>query len=270
MKFASLIILYNPSDLELRNTLSHTNVFNKTYVWDNTEKSNESFYKINKTNNDIEYLNTGRNEGLAVPYNTVINKAFKDGMDWLIIFDQDSSISDESLNLMKDYASNCNPKSIAVVAPYVQFSNTNLVDNKNNKSVDWVINSGSMLNLRLIVNNNLYYDKAYFLDRLDADFSKMIVKSGFQIIQVKDSVMKQQLGDARSNHSPLRHYYIFRNRYYFNHKYYCLGKRVILDILQTCHHSLNILLYENNKKEKLAQVYFATRDYLRGNMGRKR
>ena len=88
------------------------------------------------------------------------------------------------------------------------------------------------------------YDEKYFIDKFEINLCIQTLKAGYEIIMYYGSVLNQRLGEESGhnhpNNSPFRKYYLYRNRFNFNHKF---PKRVILNILQIVKHLLLILLY---------------------------
>ena len=112
------------------------------------------------------------------------------------------------------------------------------------------------------------FDDNYFIDRVDKDFCYQINKNNKKICQVNDALLYQQLGEISSNgystHQPFRHYYIARNRAYFNKKY---KKSNFLTIFQSIRHIGIIIKNEPEKMKKIKMVFKGISDYKKGKMG---
>ena len=171
---------------------------------------------------------------------------------------------------MINYIERTDMSNIAIVAPYIQYG-TNEIRNEISKKVDWVINSGEILNLTLLHKKNICFDESYFLDRLDRDFCKQVRRQNLDIIQVENTVLIQVLGEikaGRRSHSPNRNYYMFRNRFYYNHKFYSFSKRIVLNMLQTTKHITYICKNKDNVRDNMRMLKRAIIDYCNGNMGK--
>ena len=68
-----------------------------------------------------------------------------------------------------------------------------------------------------------YFDESLFIDMADTDFCMRLYENNIKMIKVKSVVLYHSLGEARrlkngflsfniTNHSPLRGYYMIRNR----------------------------------------------------------
>ena len=155
---------------------------------------------------------------------------------------------------------------VAIVAPLVIYNHKKNCNQNNNevKKVSWVISSGSFINIMVIQKENVKFDEYYFIDRLDKDFCEQLVRKKKVIVVDTKSRLYQELGynvNSKSNHNVLRHYYIFRNRFYYNRKFYDFPIRQVRDVLQIARHILIILMYEEFKMKKIFQLFFAYKDY---------
>ncbi len=272
MKFSAGITLFNPSKKQIDRVFDLACCFDIIYLFDNTDNENIShfFDECDK----IHYYSIQKNMGLSYAFNHILKQASADGIDFVCTLDQDSLFEEKDINLLKDKIERViDIRSVGIVAPYIDYGDTDykLVDELVQKK--WVITSGSFVNLKLVLANNIYYDDNYFIDKFEIDFCENVIKHGFSILMYCGSVLHQELGERgkyknHPNHNPLRHYYLFRNRYYFNKKWFRFPKRVVLNFLQTCKHLSQIILYENMKKDKIKMLSRARRDYKKGRMGK--
>ena len=116
------------------------------------------------------------------------------------------------------------------------------------------------------------YDNKYFIDKFEIDLCQQMTTRGIEVLMYHGSVLYQNLGERNGhrhpNHSALRHYYLFRNRFYFNRKWFTNIKCIVLDVLQTLKHIGLILLFEDEKMYKIQFLKKAIKDYKKGNMGK--
>ena len=271
MKFSLGVTLYNPS-LEYVSRINNIcSEFDFVYLYDNSLKKSKVLNEI-LNNPKIEYIFNGENNGLAKAFNYFIDQSVNK-YDYLCILDQDSKFTIENIKKMKEFLTQNNNSSLAIAAPsYSNLSLNNNNDNSTNIKVKWVINSGSFLNLNLIDKHELRYDSSYFLDRIDSDFCKMINQKNLDIIVYKQAVLEQELGyqyKNRSAHNPIRHYYIFRDRLYYNNKFYKRFLFSILSLLQSVRHILNIIFFEDEKIKKLKSCFYGYIDFKKQIHGKK-
>lgn len=266
-----VITLYNPAIDSLNKIESYSKIFKQVFIFDNTEKQHifevqEKLTSLNK-NKNIIYINEGKNQGLAIAFNKIINLC---KTDYLCTMDQDSYFSENDIKVII-YALNNKPSNACIIAPKVIYDNSNFKKNDRFVKKNYVITSGSFLDLHLFKKNNITFDENYFIDRLDVDICKQIESIHYSSYEYEGAVLYQQLGEnnghKHSSHNVLRHYYIFRNRFYFNNKYYSYQKKVCLNIFQTLKHIVLIILFEDDKLNKIKIFFKAYKDYKKGNMG---
>lgn len=231
MKFACGVVLYKPG----KNNISHLKTlkpfFDLFMAFDNTEKSvDENFFD--------KYFFTGKNEGLAVPYNKFIMYCKKNEIDFLCILDQDTLMNYQDIIKMKEYIMSNRTARTIIYAPRL----------KGSYDMNWVINSNSFIDVNNFYYNDLKYDEYYFIDRLDADLCMQINNKNLDIKINENVIVKHRIGDgAKKEHSFKRHYYIFRNRLYFNRKW---SKGYICTILQIIKHFIIII----NERQSLMKI----------------
>ncbi len=260
-KYAALFILYHPKEEEICNIKKIFGLFDIVYVYDNTEeigRKNKEFQKDN-----IEYYGFGENKGLSEPYNFILSKAMITNVDWLFLYDQDSLITETAIDKMKECVENGINDDIVIVAPTIQYFDIPPMD-LSTKYEKFAINSGSMLNVKLIQEKKLLYDENLFLDKVDHDFCKQIEAKNLRILRLGDVILQQELGvlyNGQMIHSPLRNYYRHKNRLYYNRKYYNGITGWWISIIQTLGEIKHILKSGVDVKENLRMMRKAQKDY---------
>ncbi len=65
----------------------------RIYIYDNTDQPQWQLEKVNPLiNQSIFYFHNPENPGLSVAYNFLARKAMEDGMKWIVLLDQDTSL----------------------------------------------------------------------------------------------------------------------------------------------------------------------------------
>lgn len=268
MKFIACVTLYNPDKDVIKRINEYLFSFDKVIVYDNS--SNNSSY-IDDINENCIYLYNGSNDGLSIAFNEAIKIANENNADYLCTLDQDSIFYEKDITKIKNDIVNCNKK-IGIMAPKIIYQNESQSTEVGISKTNWVICSGSFLNLSAINESNLRYDEYYFLDRFDQDICEAINRAGYDNYIDNEVYLYQELGytyKGKSNHSYIRHYYIFRNRFYYNKKFYSFPTNIIRSSLQTFRHLILIILEEDKKLLKIKQLFFAAHDYLNNKGGKK-
>ena len=268
MKIAAIVVIYEPSNEEMEAIINKLSLFDKIIVYDNSKTNHNNFF------NGFEkclYEYNGENDGLAVAYNFALRYCNENKYEWLFILDQDSSIDNNNTSILLS-ALNKVKGNIGIVCPYIKYNESDPLPGKNTEFIEWTINSGSVLNVQLLSLNNIKYDENYFLDRLDRDFCMQLTRAGLKIVRINKAILNQQLGEnvnGRYLHSPLRNYYMARNRLYYNHKFYKLPKRTVYNLLQTIKHINGCILGNMDVKKNVKMIFEGIQDYRKGKLKKK-
>ncbi len=284
MKLAAVVVLYNPDDKIFENIKSYIDYVDVVYAVDNSCVNHSE--KLN--NEKIVYLPNNKNLGIAYALNRGAKHAIDDGYDWLLTMDQDSSFSDDGVEKMKDFLVQCKQtencqypyEKIGLITPFHR-----MITNQDEKleqidSPAVVMTSGNIINLKAYSQIGGFKDWM-FIDAVDFDYCLNLRDHGYDIWRLPQVELKHNLGDVvfkkfrgktycGSNHSPMRRYYIVRNRHYFcdmyedRHPDYCYAERRC-----TKNEVKGILICEKQKLKKLWAMFRGYIDYKRGVKGAK-
>lgn len=271
MKFAAGITLYNFDISTIERVGNYESAFDVIFLFDNSEP--DYCHPPIKLSEKFVVITEHKNMGLPYAFNKILERC--GDFDFLCTLDQDSSFGIEDISKVKDLIKTMhNLDCIGIIAPYIDYGHKEYIVSEQIDRRKWVITSGSFLNLHVIRKESIKYDEAYFIDKFEIDMCENLRKRGYEILMYHGSTLHQSLGDysghRHPNHNPLRHYYLFRNRFYFNKKWYSGIKRSFLNSAQTVRHMLLILMYEKKKKEKMFIFMSAYNDYLKRRMGKWR
>lgn len=284
MKLAGVVVLYNPS----KNTLDNINLYidglDKLYVVDNSDKETDLEFK----NKKIEYIQNGENLGIAKALNIGANKAIKDGYEWLLTMDQDSILKEKDLDEMKDFITKMKSDDylqkilsvkydeLALVSPlHMTVMDHNPEEVTGITSPMYVMTSGNIINLNIYKKIGGFKDWL-FIDSVDLEYCLNIRKNNFKILRLNHIKMQHSLGEGivkyigkkkiySLNHSPIRRYYIVRNRHYVYDMYKQEFKGFCkLELSRTKTELAKILLFEPQKIKKVSYMLKGYLDYKMG------
>lgn len=270
MRYCAGIIAYKPSVTDVENIRNYASIVEQVFVYDNTvEARSQNSDALTNVVNNISILGDGNNNGLSIACSELCMNARQKGFDYIILFDQDSRIDSDSI---KQLAETCEKNvEAAIVCPQIVYQGKTAVKENAIKEVSWCITSGSMVNIKYF-GTRWNFDENYFIDRVDVDCCKQIQLAGLKILMDYKSILYQELGTSIkrgrkivTTHSPLRHYYMFRNRLYYNNKFKI---SLVTSIFQIVRHLCFILLWEQERMKKLSESFRGIKDYYCHRMGK--
>lgn len=289
MKLAGVVVLYNPNNEVKNNINSYIDSLDVLYVVDNSPTNNSKKFKGKK----IKYIFNGGNLGIAAALNIGAKNAIKDGFEWLLTMDQDSCFDVSSIEQMIEFLEkmkkdkfvkkivNTEYEKIGLISP---FHLTSIEINNDPRGIDSPLNvmtSGNIINLKAYEKIGGFKDWL-FIDAVDFDYCLNLRNYHYDIIRLNYIRLNHNLGNPvfkkvlfkqmySLNHSPIRRYYMVRNRHYLNDLYkndfpdYCK-----LELSRTKREAIKIILCENNKIKKLRAMFDGYRDYKKGVKGEKK
>ena len=280
---SAVIITYNVEN-DFKNRINKLKgKVNEIIVVDNGSKA-ETISMLKELEKEITIIYLEKNKGIAYALNKGIKYSIKKGYDWILTLDHDSIVTDDMIkNMLKCYEGfdqELKEKVAMLVPVHVEekeYENNNIINNEEVASKLYTevlteITSGALTKSSIYKNVGLY-DEKLFIDLVDHDYCLALNKKGFKVIQVNSAVLIHNLGDSikksilglkmiPTNHSPLRRYYMSRNRHYIWDKYkQDFPGWVLTDKRRFITENLKIILFENNKIEKLKYIREGIRDY---------
>ncbi|MCI9303184.1 glycosyltransferase family 2 protein [Clostridium sp.] len=279
---AAVIITYNVENDFKKRINKLKGKVDEIIVVDNGSKDKTiSMLKELERETTIIYLE--ENKGIAYALNKGINYSIKKGYNWILTLDHDSIITDDMiknmLNCYESFDEDFKEKVAMLVPIHVEekeyksnASSITQVSSVSYREVLTEITSGALTKAEIYKNIGMY-DERLFIDLVDHDYCLYLNKKGFKIIQVKSAILIHNLGESvkksllglkmtPTNHSPLRRYYMSRNRHYIWDKYKNdFPKWVLKDKRRFITENLKIILFEDSKIEKFKYIRNGIKDY---------
>lgn len=227
--FGIVIVFYNPSAENISNALSLCQDYNVVIV-DNSDGVNRAKIFDGIATYYPLFVNSGIAGALNIGIDDLINKKIK----YAMLLDQDSvpdtKMVDDLLSLMHIHENNrcClvapayYDKSMGRIAPFMRIEGNKIVKYSSSNDgicyVDFAITSGSLLSLNHYQHIGKM-DEKLFIDLVDTEWCLRARNLGYSIIGSCEAVMEHEIGGKAisvlgkkvPNHSPIRHYYYFRN-----------------------------------------------------------
>lgn len=276
----AIIITYNVGNDFKKRVRKLKGKVDEIVVVDNGSKE-ETINMLNELKNDLTVIYLKSNKGIAFALNEGIKYSIKKGYKWILTLDHDSIVTDnmiENMLICYEGLSDELKEKVAMLVPIhieeKSYNDSEVKQNGTNKYTEVLteITSGALTKSD-IYNNIAMYDENLFIDLVDHDYCLKLNKNGFKILQVNSAILIHNLGESikknilgltitPTNHSPVRRYYMTRNRMYIWKKYKDdFPKWVLSDKRKFITENLKIILFEENKIEKFKYIKRGIIDY---------
>lgn len=303
IKICAVIVSYNPGDTIISNTEAIASQVDETIIVDNGSKIDyiDSLRKVFEPRRDIHIINNKTNLGIATALNIGMNYAIQLGSNWVITLDQDSYASPtliqnliQTLNRTKnindvgfigsnikeqrfqhlEYRWLCLNKQIPIFFKRIKCNENDITD------VTMIITSGALTNLKMFQNIGPFIDD-FFIDYVDTEYCLRAKANGYKILVSAKAQLYHNLGDKKevtflgytyrpTNHSSTRMYYIARNRIFMIKKYsFRFPHWLLFDSMASLYNAYRILLFENDRRNKIMMSVLGTIDGLLNIKNRK-
>jgi len=277
IKIYGVVLLYNPEETIIDNIMSYINYVEKLYIVDNSEKKNAKLINaIQSLSPKCIYIDNNGNQGVAHALNIGAKLAIKNGADWLLTMDQDSSFTQNSFVKLIDWIEHNDIYDVGIVSPLHFESQVSLLDTNKNYIT---MTSGNLVNL-IIYNKVGDFLEELFIDSIDTEYCLRLKKFNYKIQRVLSVVLNHNLGDIKyynfgnkkityTNHNYLRRYYMMRNRMYIWKKYVdVLPSFINSDKKEVMKEIVKIILFEKSKFKKLIYIFKGYIDYKKNKFGK--
>lgn len=181
--YAIGLVLYHPEDSLLKRVDQMVGLGFRVFVFDNSPFVAQHSRAI-QDNPDILYLSAGKNVGIGYSLSTLCATAYAHGFPRLLFLDQDTGISDQTLEFIERF-----PQSLAndIQQQYAAlvFSGHQAGDHSV-QDVRLAISSGSLFNLAVLEQIG-WHNENYFVDCVDYEFCLRARRKGFRIGKVSNT-----------------------------------------------------------------------------------
>lgn len=224
MKVTALVTLFYPDLATVKNINVLSLQVDRVILLDNTPSINNGFLFSEL---DVDYIANLENLGLSAAFNKGFNHIKEKPTEFVIYFDQDSTISDGLINnLIESYNELSENHKIGCIGPaYYDENSKTSVEHKDKTliknglfSVKSVITS-SLLTKYEVIEDIDGWNASIFLDYADWDFCWRVKEKGYLLILDSKQTLNHSLGDSSVNfgkvsfpkYSPVREYYRIRD-----------------------------------------------------------
>lgn len=196
--FGAVVVLYNPTDDEIRNINSYKNKVDCTVIVDNSDVDHRQLVnKIVSLTNSIIYYSEHKNLGLAKGFDIGVDLLIKNNCEWALLFDADSKMSTDLLAVYKNAINEHGGERVSVFSPVHVFDRSNNISYKGYRDIDWAMTSGCLYNCELFVKQKGFFEKL-FVDGIDMDYCFKSHENGYKVIECGEAVLNHNPGETRS------------------------------------------------------------------------
>lgn len=274
---AATVILYNPQPSVIENIKSYITQVDILIAVDNSERKIADDILEFFESNDVIYIRNGKNLGIAAALNQAANLAIKEGFDFLLTMDQDSSATEKMIEALFKYVKE--NKDAGVISPVHlnKFGTTKIEDEEIVPRL-CVKTSGNILNLKIFKKIGPFWEDL-FIDYVDIEYCMRLNNSGYKVLEISKAELEHNEADIIKkkffnkivypyNHSPIRYYYKTRNRLYLRKKYKNIFPEYFdYEIKLFINNLIKTVIYEDKKLMKLKMTALGLWDYFRGQRG---
>jgi rhamnosyltransferase len=281
----AVIVTYHPSARMLESLPQVLAQVQGLVVIDNGSSVEELVpLRVKKQLLGFQLIENRENLGIAEALNQGVRWAHDQGYPWVILFDQDSGITDGFMSHMfSAWESHPERERVGSLHPRYVDPDTGIeapVPRARDDSPVLPMTSGSLMPA-WIFDKIGWFASEYFIDAVDWEYCFRIRAAGYLIADSRQARLLHSPGSpARatilgrtfhvSHHSAIRRYYISRNSIVLSRKYLFSFPGWILTILSRhLHETIVCLLAEENRARKLRNFMLGTWDGLSGRMGRR-
>ncbi len=192
---------------------------------DNSDKNSISIL-ISKLPCNTVLLSSGKNIGVATALDLALDQANKDGFEWILTMDQDSSFEPFALTHLLECRHKLITDKTLLIAPIHTKKRIIKSDCCQLKEVDIVMTSGNLVDVQNAKKIG-GYNRKLFIDEVDHEFCFRGQIEGYRVFSVLSSYVNHQLGTdfTKGNkkirlYDPERLYYMMRNYLFLQKQYH--------------------------------------------------
>ncbi len=275
-RIAAVVVLYQPGLDVMANIQTWSGQVEIVYAVDNCEINDGTLSGSLSCLVNVTWLPQGENVGIARALNIGAQLAVKEGYDFLLTMDQDSSAEPDMVARLLECVTEGEGKAPGIVAP---FHLTRAVRHSPPESkfteVMTPMTSGCLLDLAAWQMVGPFRDD-FFIDFVDNEYCLRLRRKGYRVVRANRAILEHAVGDITrygpliaTNHSPLRRYYKTRNRFVVFREYLTtFPGHCLFDLVRLVKEIGSIVLFEQDKSAKLRMMWRGAHDHRCGKMGK--
>jgi rhamnosyltransferase len=289
---AAVVVTYFPTAENLKNVQAISRQFGLTIVVDNNSPAAARTQLQQNASEDknIVLVLWPTNAGLAAACNAGIRLAQERGFTWAATFDQDTTVPDDfSAKVAAGVGLRLWPANVGLFAPRHIHPKSGRASayaptvrrGEGFTDISAAIQSGCIFNLKAFAASAGFAEEL-FIDYVDYEYSFRLKKRGYRLIQLDNALLVHEVGEKQYRkmlglpiripvnvHSPVRQYYLLRNRVYVILRY---GFRHLNWTFRELTHGtavlIALLLTDKEGRQCLKFALRGIRDAITGKLGK--
>ena len=281
----AVIVTYHPSAKMLENVSSVFAQVHGLAVVDNGSNADElDPLRAARQTLGFQLIENRENLGIAEALNQGVRWAKTTGYPWVILFDQDSRITDCFVRQMfAAWESHPDRERVGSIHPRYVDPETG-VEPMVRRAPDGgpvvSITSGALMPA-WIFDKIGWFATEYFIDEVDTEYCFRIRAAGYIIADSRQAVLLHHTGHPKrlsflgfsfrpTHHSAMRRYYMSRNRIVLYRRYFRVFPRWVLHSMNlSLRDTIKCFLGEQDRARKFRNFLLGTWDGLSGRMGKR-
>ena len=231
----------------------------------------------------VEIIANSENRGIGTALNQGLRRASERGFSWALTLDQDSSplpnLVDAAARAFQAHPRR--ERVAAIGAAVVDPPGPTPAPTDAYRPMTAVITSGTLHSIPAWERLGGFRED-YFIDCVDTEFCLRARAHGLEVVAATEAALVHGIGTPSrkramgrwmmpTNHSPLRRYYVTRNRLSFWRRYARSdGRFVLTDMRQSIREWIGIAFAETDRAAKLGAILAGSRDAVLGRFGPRR
>jgi rhamnosyltransferase len=284
LSVCAVIVTYGPDSTILDQISKILRQVQGLVVVDNGSNHDELVpLRTASSNLGFHLIENGENLGVAEALNQGVRWAKSQHYPWVVLFDQDSGITDRFINQMFQ-ALRTQPDEERVGAIHPRYVDPKMLEAQVPRAADGSpvlpMTSGTLMPVWIFEKIG-WFASEYFIDVVDWEYSFRIRTRGFLVVDASDAKLLHSPGNPTmttilgrtirySQHDALRRYYISRNSIAFYRKYvFCFPKWILNAAYRQLLETLVCLIADKDRACQFRSFLLGTWDGLTGRMGKR-
>jgi rhamnosyltransferase len=281
----AVIITYHPTPKMIENLRNVLAQVENLIVVDNGSSAEElDPVRFASQTLGFHLIENRENLGVAEALNQGVRWAKGKGYPWVILFDQDSGLTDGFVRQMfATWERHPEPERVASIHPrYVDpETGIEMVVPRDSQGGPLLPMTSGALMPHWIFDRIGWFPAEYFIDFIDWEYCFRIRAAGYLVVNSEQATLLHVPGDPAtknvlghtfhlSNHNATRRYYISRNCIIFYSKYFrSFPGWVLSNIYGQLKDTIVCLIAEEDRARKFRNILLGTWDGLTGRMGKR-